>query len=377
MTTLAIALNLMPVCLPVLQQTAAAEILTNEQLGRLAAMAFVGICAGVLVAGPLADRFNAKWFTIGGNVLIAAGLGGLSRAHSYDAMLGAVAAMGFGAGVLDLILSPIACALEPEHRARAMNWLHSFYCVGAVLTILVATIAFRYQVGWRPLSAWMALAPVAVGATFLFVRLPTITQPTGVRSRVRDMITHRFFLYVLAAIFLGGATEMGLAQWLPAYSELELGTPRWVGGAALLAFSVAMAAGRMVIGLVTTKLPILRLMAWSCGLSTVLILVAGLCPVAAVALTASVLAGLTGSCLWPSTLAVAADRYTLASASMFGILSASGNLGGIIMPWLVGIVADHSRISYGIAASAVSPLLMLALLGPIRRSAPPASVPVA
>jgi fucose permease len=183
-----------------------------------------------------------------------------------------------------------------------MNWLHSFYCVGAVLTILVATAAFRHQVGWRPLAAWMALAPVAVGATFLFVRLPTITQPTGVRSRVRDMISHRFFLLVLAAIFLGGATEMGLAQWLPAYSELELGTPRWVGGAALLAFSVAMAAGRMVIGLITTKLPILHLMAWSCGLSTVLILVAGLCPVAAVALTAAVLAGLTGSCLWWRTI---------------------------------------------------------------------------
>jgi nitrate/nitrite transporter NarK len=53
---------------------------------------------------------------------------------------------------------------------------------------------------------------------------------------------------------------------------------------------------------------------------------------------------------------------------MFGLLSASGNLGGIVLPWLVGVVADHSRIAIGIAASAVTPFLMLLVLRPIARA---------
>jgi len=366
MTVMAIALNLMPVCLPVLQQGVGAEALTHEQLGRLAAMVFVGICLGVCLPGPLADRISAKWFTIGGCLLLAAGLLGLHAAHSYGAMLAGVAVMGFGGGVLDLILSPIGCALAPHDRARAMNWLHSFYSVGAVLTILTATAAFRHHVGWRTLTLWLVPAPLVVAALFLGVRLPSLTPPEGQRMGVRTMLSHRFFRLVLLAIFLGGAAEMGLAQWLPAYAELELGTPGWVGGAAFLAFSVAMALGRMGIGLI--RLPVLRLMAWSCALTTGLVLITGLCPWAPVALPAAVLAGATGSCLWPSTLAVAADRYTLASATMFGLLSASGNLGGIVLPWLVGVVADHSRIAIGIAASAVTPFLMLLVLRPIARA---------
>lgn len=377
MTTLAITLNLMPVCLPLLRSGVGGGALTNEQLGRVAAITFVGVVGGLLVGGPLADRVHARWFTVGGNALIMAGLLLLSASRSYAAVLVAVAVMGFGGGILDMILSPIACALQPERRAQAMNWLHSFYCVGAALTILAATLAFRHAVGWRPLALGLAAAPAAVAGLFLFVPLPSIA-PAGARLRVRDLVRERFFLLALAAIFFGGATEMGLAQWLPAYAELELGLPRWVGGATLLAFSVAMAAGRMVIGSLSGRVPIILLMAISCAATGALILVAGLCPVPAVVLAAAVLAGFTGSSLWPSTLALAADRYALASATMFGVLAAFGNLGGIMMPWCVGLVADHSRIALGIAASAAPPLLMLLVLRGLhagRLPAPPAEPP--
>jgi fucose permease len=249
--------------------------------------------------------------------------------------------------------------------------------VGAALTILAATVAFRRGLGWRALALGLAVAPAAVGLLFLVTPLPSIA-PAGVRLRVRDLVRERFFLLALAAIFFGGATEMGLAQWLPAYAELELKLPRWVGGASLLAFSVAMAAGRMVIGSLSGRVPIVRLMAVSCATTAALILVAGLCPVPAVVLAAAVLAGFTGSSLWPSTLALAADRYALASASMFGVLAAFGNLGGILMPWCVGIVADHSRIALGIAVSAATPLLMLVVLRALhaaRFAPPPALAP--
>jgi hypothetical protein len=63
---------------------------------------------------------------------------------------------------------------------------------------------------------------------------------------------------------------------------------------------------------------------------------------------------------------------------MFGVLAAFGNLGGIMMPWCVGLVADHSRIALGIAASAAPPLLMLPVLRGLhagRLPAPPAEPP--
>jgi hypothetical protein len=47
---------------------------------------------------------------------------------------------------------------------------------------------------------------------------------------------------------------------------------------------------------------------------------------------------------------------------MFGVLSAVGNIGGVLMPWAVGVVGDASRIGVGIAATAVCPILILVAL---------------
>ena len=47
---------------------------------------------------------------------------------------------------------------------------------------------------------------------------------------------------------------------------------------------------------------------------------------------------------------------------MFGLLAAFGNLGGILMPWLVGVTADRSSLRLGLATSTACPLLMAFML---------------
>jgi len=61
-------------------------------------------------------------------------------------------------------------------------------------------------------------------------------------------------------------------------------------------------------------------------------------------------------------LAVAADRYPDGGASMFAALAAFGNAGGIFMPWIVGWVGDVRDLHWGIATSALAPLLMIPLV---------------
>ena len=47
---------------------------------------------------------------------------------------------------------------------------------------------------------------------------------------------------------------------------------------------------------------------------------------------------------------------------MFGLLAAFGNLGGILMPWLVGVTSDWSSLRLGLATSTACPLLMAFVL---------------
>lgn len=367
MMVLSISVNLMPVCLPLLSRGFGQGPLDKEQLGRIAAVTFVGILSGLLIGGPLANRHPARWFTVGGCFLVAGGLGVLGCARTYDEILLAVGIMGFGGGALDMILSPVVCAIRPDQRSVALNWLHSFYCVGAVFTVLTATLALACDVEWRTLALWTMLPGLIVGIVFLFLPHPSLHSEPHQRTRVRELIREKFFLLILATIFLGGATEAAMAQWLPTFAELELGFSRVIGGTSLLLFSVGMALGRMVVGLLNNRFSILRVMAWGCGSTALLFLVSGFFPVPVLQLSAAVASGFTGSCLWPSTLGVAADRYPSGGGSMFGLLAAFGNFGCIFMPWGIGLIADKSTLALGLGLAALCPFLMLITLHFLRR----------
>jgi fucose permease len=287
--------------------------------------------------------------------------------------------MGFGAGTLDMVLSPIVAALQPERRTVAMNMLHSFYCFGAVVTILIGALALRGGMNWRHIAFLLILLPAIVGVGFLAVRVPCLIPEGEERMRMRLLGRERFFLLALVAIFLGGATEISMAYWLPTYAERELHFGKFHADLAFLGFCLAMGIGRIGIGVLGIRLRAIPLMLWCCVLTTGLFLAGSFVPVPMVAVAACILAGLTGSALWPSTLAVAADRFPRGGATMFGILAAMGNFGGIVMPWLSGIIADHSTLAVGLATSAVCPALMIGALVLMQRMGahPRVSVPAA
>ena len=158
--------------------------------------------------------------------------------------------------------------------------------------------------GWRTACLVLLPLPVALFAIFARITFPSVVSDEQGRIPLRKLLKEKWFLGAMVAIFLGGATELGMAQWLPAYAESALGFPQWISGVGLLLFSVAMAAGRMVVGAFGTRLNPFHTMAWGCGSSVILFLAGSFLPIYLLALTACVLVGFTGSCLWPTMLAV-------------------------------------------------------------------------
>jgi fucose permease len=376
MMTLSIGMNLLPVFLTELSVEFGGETgLSKEQLGRLSAWCFAGLVAGILVTGPLADRWGAKVFALLGNVMTAASLVVTAWAPGYGWLCGALFFMGLGAGVTDMVLSPIVAALNPERRTVALNWLHSFYCVGAVMTIAVGTVALRAGLGWPGTCLVLLPLPLVLAVLMARERFPSMVDKSaneaGVKKErmpVRALARRGWFVVAMAAIFLGGATEAGMAQWLPLYAEKNLGCATWIGGMSLLLFSLAMTFGRMIVGMAGRRADPFVMMACGCAASVVLFWAGAFFPVAAVALCACIAAGFTGSCLWPTMLAVTADRYPNGGASMFGALAALGNAGGIFMPWLVGVVADWRDLHWGLAISAAAPFVMAPMVLWMRRA---------
>lgn len=363
---LAIASNLPPVFLTTFGEVLGGpQGLSEEQLGRIPGLIFGGFVAGLILTSPVADRCGAKWFAVGGLAMLCAGLVLLATARTYAALQFAVFTLGSSAGILEVVMSPVAAALQPHRRTSALNLLHSFYSIGAVGCVLVGSAALRFGVSWRIVSLALIAAPACVLLGFLRVGTLPLVHEDAAAEPARLLLRRPFFLAAVMLIGLGGATEIGMAQWLPAYAERGLGYSKAAGGLALAAFSVAMMVGRIAIGVLAARVsPALLMMAGSAA-SIALILAGCFLPYPPMALLACISLGLTVCCFWPTTLAMASDRFPRGGAFMFGVLAAGGNTGCMIMPWVVGAVAERTSLSWGLASMTVCPLIMVAVLSAI------------
>lgn len=313
MCVLAVGMNLPPVFLTTIRGDYALKgiALSDEALGRLAACPFIGLVLACFFTGPLADRFGAKIFCLAGNLCSFCGLMLCAFAPSVAALSFALVTLGLGSGMLDMVLSPIIGALNPLNRSGSMNFLHSMYCSGAVLTTLVVQLGL----GWTRSCLLLAGPPILLLALFSTQGFPSITDAGAARAPMRSLIKQRWFLVALAAIFLGGSAEMGLAQWLPTYCEVTLKYPHWFAGLALTLFNVAMAVGRVGIGYVGDRASPFNVLIASCSVSFFLFIMASFLP-QHLALAAAVLVGLTGSPMWPTVMAVTADEFPGGGATM-------------------------------------------------------------
>ena len=68
-----------------------------------------------------------------------------------------------------MILSPIVSSLtRGQSQTPALNVLHSFYCVGAIVTILAGSLALRFGLSWRTLALGLLPMPVPGASPSLF-----------------------------------------------------------------------------------------------------------------------------------------------------------------------------------------------------------------
>jgi fucose permease len=341
--------------------------LSEAELGRIPALLFAAALGGTVVCGPLADRIGAKMFAVIGPIVVAFGLVGMAAAPSFPVFLLGAAMAGLGAGILDTILSPIVAAANSHNRAPALNSLHAFYCLGAVAITLGSAFAIYLHIHWRTVALGLALLPVAVSVAFLITKVPPLLHPEVTRHSARKLLLTPMFYAAVALIVFAGATEEGMAQWLPAYAERELGFSRSVAGASLSVFMLLMGIGRFGGARIVRNYGARAALIAAGSCCCVLYVAGSQFPSPYVALTACVAVGLACSIMWPTTLGMTADRIPLGGASMYAVLSAAGSAGNLATPWLEGQIAERTSLSTALFVAAAFPLLLALIAASSRR----------
>lgn len=342
----AIVVNLTPILfIPLREQFG----LSFQQLGFLVFINFVTQVTMDIACSKPVEVYGFRPFAVAAHVLIVIGLllFALSPellAQPYPIIVVATIIFSSGGGLLELLLSPIINAIPTDEKATAMSLLHSFYAWGQAGVILLTTLLL-FVMG-RTQFQWIILLWAIVPAAnfFLFTRVP-LGEPMvdGQRTSLRKLLRTPFYIVALLSIGFGAAAEICMAQWTSAFFEKALHLPKIVGDAAGVSmFALALGLGRLTYGIMGKRMDVNQVMIVGAAVSVLCYLAVGFSSSPVVSLLACMLCGLAVSLLWPGTLVLTAEYFPLAGASMFAILSAGGDIGASVGPWLISVVADHA-----------------------------------
>ncbi len=245
-----------------------------------------------------------------------------------------------GCGLAEVLLSPVIAALPSDDPDREMSKLHSVYAWGVVGVVIFATV-FLTVFGndkWQLLAMIFSLVPFTSFILFTKSEIPHMQTPEKVSGAV-SYLKNKWLWLCVAALFLGGAAECTMAQWISGYLEQAMGIPKVRGDI----FGVALFAAMLGIGrtLYAKKgKSIEKVLLLSAVGASFCYLTAVVTNIPLVGLIACAFTGFCTAMLWPGSLVVATDRFPQGGVFVFAMMAAGGDLGGSVGPQLVGLITD-------------------------------------
>ncbi|MGN1073646.1 MAG: MFS transporter, partial [Eubacteriales bacterium] len=344
-TIMAITCNFTPMLFLHLRDTYG---LSYAQLGGLTFINFLTQVATDLAFSKAADRYGFRRFVVLGQYLCAAGfllfasVPWVFSGAEYVGFLLSTVIFSVGAGLQELLLSPIIDATPSENPERAMSLMHSFYALGQVVTVVVTTVLMAVfgMERWPLILCGWAVFPIACGTIFLRVPLRQKVSEADA-TPVRTLLRSKIFLLGFVSILFAGATELAMCQWTSSFLDRALELPKvWGDILGMAGFAVMMGLGRMLHGVCGEKWRLRPVLILGFAGAALCYLTAALTNVPAAAVIACCMTGLFVSLAWPGALSLAAKALPMAGASMFALMAAGGDIGCAAGPWLSGLLSD-------------------------------------
>lgn len=346
----------------------------NISLGNIALISTFFFFTQLLVdlfCARYVDRIGYRVCIVASEVCSATGLIGLAflpeiLPSPFIGIIISVILYAIGSGLIEVLGSPIVEACPFENKEATMSLLHSFYCWGAVGTILVSTVFFLlFGIdSWKCLAVIFALIPAVNIYNFATCPIESLVEE-GQGMGIRNLFSKPMFLIAIVMMVCSGASELAMAQWASAYAESALGLSKTVGDlAGPCMFAVTMGISRVLFGKACDKMNLDRFMIGSGILCFICYVLASFSENPMIGLAGCIVCGFSVGIMWPGTISISSKAFPTGGTAMFALLAMAGDLGGSIGPAIVGKVADifGGSIHVGMRVGLLFPVILCIML---------------
>lgn len=235
-----------------------------------------------------------------------------------------------------------------EDRTKGMNIMHAAYATGAMLCPFI--IAAVHKINALLTVAGIAVVGLGLWVVFMMAALPKRNKTKDKKAIDFSFMNNSRFWLLTALVFCQNAAETSVTGWLVTYYKGE-----GILSGTLSAYTVTIMWGATLVArlLIAFVFPVkntfkaLSVMGIGCSVFY-LILVFSNKPIIAIIMLFCFAFSMAGV----NPVAVAGVGRLMNTTSM-GVMLPLAGVGAIVMPWIIGIVAENVGLQFGMLTNLV------------------------
>lgn len=323
----------------------------TTMLGEAMGLTFTGFALTLLLGSALVDLVGIKrmlllsalGYVLGSVLIIVASIMPVSGGVEAMVLVGLLLT-GLGWGAVEAASNPMIAAADPENKTHRLNVLHAWWpggiVVGGLLGLLLGKVGLAWQFNLAILIVPSCLMAYLV-ATSHFPVTERVASGVSYSQMFKEIFKQPMFVVFWCCMWLTAASELAPGQWVDLTLSHVVGMP---GILILVYVSMLMFVMRHFAGSLAKRFSPVGLL-WLSSLFAAAGLYAlslARSPVTAF-LAATIWA--VGVCyMWPTMLAVIADRFRRGGALFLGLLGFGGGLSIQFALPKLGAIYDSAKL---------------------------------
>ncbi len=322
--------------------------------GTMLLSSYLGFLIATLIAGPLADIAGKKIVISLACISLLIGMFGYSIVSTFGGIIGAMFIMGLGLGALEIGANLIIVDIHREDKGRYLNLLAFFHGIGAMIAPLFVGQMLVVGFSWRRIYQFGSILALFVLIYFLVIKYPRTLNSEKKKLDFRKLGETAFsgkmiLFYVGISAYV--AAEIGIGAWLVEFLQSVKAQYLTQSTFYLALFFGSITAGRFIGSFLVAKIGYLESTLYA-GLAAMIFVSVGIFSSPAMALFIP-LSGLFFAIIFPTLTAVVSDSHQENEGTILGVLFTFAGVGGMLGPWLIGLLSDWVGMQLGFGITIV------------------------
>lgn len=312
--------------------------ISNQQLGWINSMAFLGFPLAMILGGLLYNKVGARKLMVAAFVCHLLGLVLTIMAGGFWTLIISTFFIGFANGSVEAACNPMIADMYTKNRTAMLNKFHVWFPGGIVIGSLISKFMTDFGMGWQLQIGVMLIPTLIYGYMFFKQEFPESEHIETDTAKNIKSLADPLFIFILVCMTLTAISEFGPQQWV----ERILGNS---GASPMLVLAMVtgiMAIGRYFAGPIVHRLNPIGVLLLSAIITTVAVYSMSIAEGSMIYLAAVLFA--LGVCyFWPTMIGFTSEYLPKTGALGMSLVGGAGMFATSIWQPVIGTWLDDAK----------------------------------